>query len=102
MAEFQVKLGVVFTPEDGGPARRDVDLLESFGQHIEAIAGEMGPATAITGDHYIALFTVEAETPLEAAQRAADVFNDAMTRAFADRGDEIDEPLFARYFEQLH
>lgn len=103
MADFQVELGFTLADEESGLDNPgDVDLLESLGQHIEVLAGEMGPTTALVGDQYIAALTVEAETPLDAGKRASDVFIQAMTSALAERGDEFAARPFARYFGHLH
>jgi hypothetical protein len=101
MAEFQVELGFRMDTEEGESVR-DVDLLERFGLELEAVAGDMGPAAAIHEGRYVAALTVEADTPLVAARRAADVFVEAMSRALAANGDEIDREDVDRYFDHLH
>jgi hypothetical protein len=101
MAEFQVELGFRIETDDGELVR-DVDLLERFGLELEIVAGEMGPAAAIHEGRYVAALTVEAGTPLLAGRRAADVFIEAMDRALAARGDEIDRGAVDRYFDRLH
>jgi hypothetical protein len=101
MAEFQVELGFRLESEDGALVR-DVDLLERFGLELEALAGEMGPAAAIHDGRYVAALTVEADTPLLAGRRAADVFLEAMNRALTATGDEIDHDAVDRYFDRLH
>jgi hypothetical protein len=101
MAEFQVELGFRIESE-GGELVRDVDLLERFGLELEAIAGAMGPAAAIHDGRYVASLTVDADTPLLAGTRAADVFVEAMTRALKAGGSEIDRDEIDRYFDRLH
>jgi hypothetical protein len=101
MAEFQVEIGFRLETDDGVPVR-DVDLLESFGLELEALAGEMGPAAAIHDGRYVAALTVEAGTPLLAGRRAADVFVEAMNRALDARGDDVDGDAVDRYFDRLH
>lgn len=93
MAEHQVVLGFAIVGRE-----RDVDLLERFGVALEDIAGDMGPATAIEGERYVAELTVEAESPVEAAKRAADLYVEAMNDALHATGDELaEEGLWGRY-----
>lgn len=101
MAEFQVELGFRLET-DQGESVRDVDLLERFGLEFEAVAGEMGPATAIHDGRYVASLTVDAETSLAAGTLAVEAFVEAMTRALAARGDEIDTQAVQRYFDRIH
>jgi hypothetical protein len=85
MAEHQVELGFTLAGRD-----RDVELLARFGSELEALAGEAGPATAIHEGRYMARLTISAEGPLEAAKLAADLYVEAMNRALAADGDELD------------
>src|SRR5687768_5644029 len=97
MTEFQVELGFTLANE-GEDETRDVDLLVSFGEQIEALAGDMGPATAIVGKHYTALLTITAETPIDAGRLGAEIVNEAIKRALADHDSELEGDLFGRYF----
>jgi hypothetical protein len=101
MAEFHVELGFRLETDEGEVVS-DVDLLEHFGLELEAVAGEMGPATAIHDGRYFASLTVDAETSLVAGTRAVEVFVDAMSRALAARGDEMDSESVHRYFDRVH
>lgn len=101
MAEFQVELGFRLET-NAGENVNDVDLLEHFGLELEAAAGEMGPATAIHDGRYFASLTVDAETSLAAGARGVEVFVDAMSRALAARGDEIDAEAVHRFFDRVH
>jgi hypothetical protein len=99
MAEFQVELGFALADTDAEDHElsRDVDLLESFGRELEAIASDLGPATAIVGTRYVALLTVDADSPIDAARRGADVVTEAMTRALEAHGHELEGSLFRSY-----
>ena len=101
MAEFQVEIGFSLAEENGRDIDRDTDVLESFGQELEVIAGNAGPATALVGARYTALMTIEAQTPFEAGTRAAEFVAEAMMRALAVHSHEFSGELFGRQFRQV-
>lgn len=100
MDDFQVEIACTLIED--GTARRDVDLLERFGVELEAVAGALGPATALEGDSYVAMFTVPASSMIEAGRIGIDAYNTAMERALESFGDKLGTKLVLTTPGRLH
>jgi hypothetical protein len=86
----------------GGPYERDIDLLEDIGIELDEIAGEAGPSAAIHGNRYSVTLALPAATNVRlAGYMGVQIVVDAVNRALAKRGDELDSAAFDQLIERM-